>query len=539
MALKLRFLCLALLGGMLLPACMHRSAPAASPAFTPMGVEVIINIGDAPQPTPTKTSEPTAVPTPAATPSPTPVPISEESDPAWLHEEHYVLRQEVEGDDQFIAIYPPGTDQSVRIIDGCLMSSSEASQGRVAMIIGLAPIRADCTVFDVLDLVLYVIDLADLSADRILSIVAPLENTSIPELPLSGPTARVISQISREVPVWSPDGRFIAFVGALEEYNSDLYLYDTQSRQFRRMTDGPNYSSDPTWSADSRGLLVLEQVAESGFIDDMADHGLWWVALNRELSERIGPEEWPDNRIERHPISSNSWVIRNYADNSATGPIYLINPRSGSIEQLCPFSSAAAVLNQGTTDYLLAYCSFDNEPVDSPTLFTFRSGSLIRAQILTELDGESMSREPIQALNSLGEFLVSHDRFGLIAVSTEGYFRVVDEQVVSRTFLPSPDGKWIAGVIGPFGAGEGAFEIYSVVDRLLTAAGGDSFEQSLEWSPDGSGLLLGCTESSSTFYKPSIGRHSLSTGCPVWERWSSDYSWAQKAIQAVVYPLND
>lgn len=37
-------------------------------------------------------------------------------------------------------------------------------------------------------------------------------------------------------PLWSPDGRYLAIVGAIEGPSSDLYVFDTQTQRFQRLT---------------------------------------------------------------------------------------------------------------------------------------------------------------------------------------------------------------------------------------------------------------------------------------------------------------
>jgi len=60
---------------------------------------------------------------------------------------------------------------------------------------------------------------------------------------------------------WSPDGRTLAFVGAADGPSSDLYLLDASSGQARRLTEGLNQVTRPTWSPD--GLWVVFQEVTS------------------------------------------------------------------------------------------------------------------------------------------------------------------------------------------------------------------------------------------------------------------------------------
>lgn len=55
---------------------------------------------------------------------------------------------------------------------------------------------------------------------------------------------------------WQPGGRYLAFMGAMDGPTSDLYLYDTESGEIRRLTDGRSQAVFPTWSWDGKYILL-------------------------------------------------------------------------------------------------------------------------------------------------------------------------------------------------------------------------------------------------------------------------------------------
>ena len=57
---------------------------------------------------------------------------------------------------------------------------------------------------------------------------------------------------------WSPNGRYLAFVGALDGDSSDLYVYDTLAHQVVRLTSGSNQAATPFWSLDSQWIITQE-----------------------------------------------------------------------------------------------------------------------------------------------------------------------------------------------------------------------------------------------------------------------------------------
>jgi len=55
---------------------------------------------------------------------------------------------------------------------------------------------------------------------------------------------------------WQPgDGRWLAFVGAMNGPTADLYLYDTQTQAITQLTDGPSQAILPEWSPDGQYVL--------------------------------------------------------------------------------------------------------------------------------------------------------------------------------------------------------------------------------------------------------------------------------------------
>ncbi len=55
---------------------------------------------------------------------------------------------------------------------------------------------------------------------------------------------------------WQPgEGRLLAFTAAIEGPTSDLYLYDTQTKEVTRLTDGYSQAVSPSWSLDGRYIL--------------------------------------------------------------------------------------------------------------------------------------------------------------------------------------------------------------------------------------------------------------------------------------------
>ncbi len=71
--------------------------------------------------------------------------------------------------------------------------------------------------------------------------------------PEESKSAAALSILYYEAAAWSPgDGRYLAFVGAMDGNSSDLYVYDTQTEEIKQLTTGPSQAIIPIWSPDGR-----------------------------------------------------------------------------------------------------------------------------------------------------------------------------------------------------------------------------------------------------------------------------------------------
>ncbi|MEA1977878.1 MAG: hypothetical protein U9N80_08250 [Chloroflexota bacterium] len=68
--------------------------------------------------------------------------------------------------------------------------------------------------------------------------------------------AMSIEEVAQDM-AWSPDGRYLAFNAALDGPNADLYLYDTTTKHYSRLSSGSTHSFDPVWSPDGKSIVYL------------------------------------------------------------------------------------------------------------------------------------------------------------------------------------------------------------------------------------------------------------------------------------------
>lgn len=75
-------------------------------------------------------------------------------------------------------------------------------------------------------------------------------------------------EMMRQQPHWSPNGRYLAFVAIMDAASSDLFVYDAQNGNLRRLTDGPDWVGPIEWSPDGTQIIMKELLNDNEFFFD-------------------------------------------------------------------------------------------------------------------------------------------------------------------------------------------------------------------------------------------------------------------------------
>jgi len=85
---------------------------------------------------------------------------------------------------------------------------------------------------------------------------------------------------------FSPDGQFLAFMGAIDGPTSDLYLYALDSFETTQLTDGPSQAYQPVWSPDGK-YIVHTGVSTFGSGAGLAMTGVWAAQADGSAVETL------------------------------------------------------------------------------------------------------------------------------------------------------------------------------------------------------------------------------------------------------------
>jgi hypothetical protein len=114
-----------------------------------------------------------------------------------------------------------------------------------------------------------------------------ITNDEITENPTSARAFTAYAIRDYDNVAWQPgEGRFLAFMGAIEGSTSDLYLYDTESEEITQLTDGPSQGVFPIWSPNGEYILHYGVSWKGPFGGAILGHdhldGVWSVRVEDE-----------------------------------------------------------------------------------------------------------------------------------------------------------------------------------------------------------------------------------------------------------------
>jgi TolB protein len=103
-------------------------------------------------------------------------------------------------------------------------------------------------------------------------------------------------------PVWSPNGRFIAFRRMLGGTNSEVFVADSDGTNARNLTNSPAFDGWPAWSPDGRRLAFASNRDGDYQIHVMDADGSHVRLVVRTTGRATAPKWSPDGRTLYFPI---------------------------------------------------------------------------------------------------------------------------------------------------------------------------------------------------------------------------------------------
>ncbi|MDH5550875.1 MAG: peptidase S9, partial [Gemmatimonadota bacterium] len=133
-------------------------------------------------------------------------------------------------------------------------------------------------------------------------------------------------------PAWSPDGRYIAFSG-LADGLSDLFVYDLEGSELRRLTNDGYAELQPAWSPDGRSIAVVTDRFSAGLSSLL--YGNYGLALVDPMTGDMRPIEAFERGKHISPQwSPNGESLYFVSDQSGISNVYRLHLESGELFQI-------------------------------------------------------------------------------------------------------------------------------------------------------------------------------------------------------------
>jgi Tol biopolymer transport system component len=294
-----------------------------------------------------------------------------------------------------------------------------------------------------------------------------------------GAATRITSwRVEPTQPVWSPDGKTIAFQNYAPEGNYHMWTVDPHGRHLKEHTTGPYDDREPSWLPDSSGLVFSSDRSHDG------QYKIWMVNLRSGALTQLtrGPG------AESNPVVSNDGQRLAYVDGAnvltlaLAGPATPVTVAPGTAPQWAPDNTSLIYQNADRQLVVGGAVVTNNED-----LFPFPVHFLRNGRFLYTADGKIRSRSMAGAdpLDIPFSAALTVRRPAFTKVKPREFDNFAPRQVmgVSAPAI-SPDGKSIAFValndVWVMQMGQAPVRLTNDTDR----------DGNPQWTPDGSAIYF-------------------------------------------------
>lgn len=249
---------------------------------------------------------------------------------------------------------------------------------------------------------------------------------------------------------FSPDGRFLAFMGAIEGQTSDLYLYTLENNQTTPLSSGPSQAFQPVWSPDGK-YIVHTGASTFGTGAGYAMEGIWAAKADDsgmttlyDLSESSFEQVigWVDNQ---------TFVVTSWNPDCGSNNLRTFNIETSESTELWPGSFNTIAFDPATAVAIIGVNYLDCGPNNQLGLFRVPTdGSPPRRIVEDKATRINWSPE--------ANLFLASTEFGTIAIDSNGQFIDLNTPQGadafpavapgSRDLAWSGDALWIGPLLG-------------------------------------------------------------------------------------------
>ncbi len=286
---------------------------------------------------------------------------------------------------------------------------------------------------------------------------------------------------------WSPDGRYLAFIAAIDGPSSDVYSYDRESGQINRLTDGLNQAARLFWSPDSK-WIVHEEVESFGTGAGWNVKAVWAAAPDGSGNRKLYEVEHSGDEVFVDWVSPDTFFVYSWTPMGLQN-IRLVNLATGEAQHVAP-------------DYPVQALAFD--PVSQAQLMVVDDYTAQQNNAQGGLYLASPTKQPqfIAPGNWYDVRWLPHAQLffakgqgGVMSIALDGTVKKYDGE--NALPIDAPDGAWLLAW------GDGNFT--SPIGLRLYTPDGDLKRSITEdavilatWSPDSAGVF--CVSDGKLYY---------------------------------------
>jgi len=279
---------------------------------------------------------------------------------------------------------------------------------------------------------------------------------------------------------FSPDGRFLAFMGAIDGPTSDLYLYSLDTTETTRLTDGPSQAYQPAWSPDGK-YIVHTGVSTFGTGAGLNMVGIWAVRTDDlEVLTLFDPSGSGSERIIGW-VDDHTFVV--YSWDAVCGPkdLRTFNIESKKVSYLWSESFRAVAFDPSNAVAVLSSNGGDCSPAGGAGFYRVPADGSAPMRILDETG-------PLVIWSQDANLFLASGDFGswFIAIDSNGQFIDLDKPLEASVFPAVAPGSrdlawtgkslWIGPLLGSID--NPPQEIFSEPVYTVT------------WTPDGQSVIF-------------------------------------------------
>jgi hypothetical protein len=172
-------------------------------------------------------------------------------------------------------------------------------------------------------------------------------------------------------PTWSPVSNEIAFTG-VKNCCSDIYVYNMDTKDLRKITDDIFSDADPTWSPDGKTLAFVsdrkENVEPAELLGDIKIESydyhttdIYLVKSDGTGLRRLTNDELNEKSPQWTPDGKHLLFV---SDKSGISNIYYMNTETEEVKALTDMITGVAQLSMGVNSNRLAFTAFSNAGYD-------------------------------------------------------------------------------------------------------------------------------------------------------------------------------